>query len=417
MHHTGRISFFFVLLSLFFGITCYSQIIEKAPPSPVTVTVVKPNSVNSVVTITNIVVTGYKRTKSYIIEREIPFQKGEKLYFADLRDRLSLCKQRLMNTTLFVDVDITPIFVDTADVAVKINVKERWYLFPLPYFNIVTRNFNTWWVQEKHSLQRVNYGVKFMQNNVSGRNDNLNIWVVGGYTQQLSLRYENPAVNKKLTQGFNVGLGYSRNRELNYAIDYNKQSFYKQDDRFIIKQLYADFAYSYRPAIKTRHTLKVSYHDIGVNDSVVKLNPRFFAAPVKRVQYGDISYNLSYTNLDYNPYPLHGFAGDVTLYKRFGKNSNFWQLDGSVNHVIKVLPKSYLQLQAAGLFRLPFSQPYISNSLMGSASLYMRGLEYYVVEGSAGGVVRGTIKNQVLSFNVRNLIRAKRMTKYLFVYF
>lgn len=389
-----------------------SQIIEKAAPSPVAVTdTAAIDSFARYVTISDIIVTGNKKTRLYIISREIPFQKGDVVLNNDLVEQLSLAKQRLMNTALFVDVEIKPVRLDSESVIIDLHVKERWYLFPLPYFNIVTRNFNTWWVQEKHSLKRVNYGVKFMQNNVTGRNDHLNFWIVGGFTQQLSVRYENPSLDKNLQHGMNVGFGYSRNRELNYAIDNNKQSFYKNENDFIIERSYVDLGYTYRPAIKTRHTFRTSYAQISVSDSVLSRNPNFFSAPVNTVRYADLYYNLNYFNLDYAPYPLKGFAGEANIYKRFGKYSNYWQLGGNANYVFKVFPDSYIQLQAAGLIRFPFNQPYISNSLMGSTNLYMRGLEYYVVEGSAGGVVRGTFKNRILSFNVKNPINSKTHDK------
>lgn len=411
MLHASRIVFLLVVLTIFLRINSYSQLIEKAPPTPVTVNPVLADSLTESVTISGIAISGNKKTRPYIIQREIPFVKGEIVSSRDLKDKLSLCKQRLMNTALFVDVDIKPRIIDSSHIAVGIVVKERWYLFPLPYFQIVTRNFNTWWVQENHSFQRVNYGLKFMQNNVTGRNDNLNVWIIGGYTQQMSVRYENPSLDKKLKHGFNIGFGYSRNRELNYAIDFNRQSFYKNENEFIIKNSRADISYTYRPAIKTRHTFRVSYHDMSVSDSVILKNPRFFAAPVNRVKYADINYNLNYFNLDYNPYPLKGVAADMNLYKRFGKTTNVWEVSGTGNYIVKVLPISYLQLQAAGLIRLPFNQPYISNSLMGSTNLYMRGLEYYVVEGSAGGVARATLKNRVLSFNVRSPIKSRTHDK------
>ncbi|MDB5247058.1 MAG: hypothetical protein JWQ40_1452 [Segetibacter sp.] len=411
MLHASRIVSLLVVLTIFLRINSYSQLIEKAPPTPVTVNPVLADSLTESVTISGIAISGNKKTRPYIIQREIPFVKGEIVSSRDLKDKLSLCKQRLMNTALFVDVDIKPRIIDSSHIAVGIVVKERWYLFPLPYFQIVTRNFNTWWVQENHSFQRVNYGLKFMQNNVTGRNDNLNVWIIGGYTQQMSVRYENPSLDKKLKHGFNIGFGYSRNRELNYAIDFNRQSFYKNENEFIIKNSRADISYTYRPAIKTRHTFRVSYHDMSVSDSVILKNPRFFAAPVNRVKYADINYNLNYFNLDYNPYPLKGVAADMNLYKRFGKTTNVWEVSGTGNYIVKVLPISYLQLQAAGLIRLPFNQPYISNSLMGSTNLYMRGLEYYVVEGSAGGVARATLKNRVLSFNVRSPIKSRTHDK------
>lgn len=413
MQHSCRILFFLVVLN-FAGVASYSQLIEKASPSPVAVVTAPADSINALVVISDIIITGFKKTKLYIIQREIPFKEGEYILRTDFNSKLSLCKQQLMNTALFVDVEVKPLMVDSNHVYIKIDVKERWYLFPIPYFRIVSRNFNTWWVEEKRNLNRVEYGLKFMQNNVTGRRDNLNLWLISGFTQQFSLRYDNPNIDNKLKHGINIGFGFKRNRELNYGMDSirpNKIGFVKHDDRFIIKQSYVDLAYTYRPAIKTRHTVRVAYVNINVDDSVLKLNPRYFASSANNLRYADISYNLSYTNLDYIPYPLKGFAGEANLYKRFGRNADLWQISGRGNYNIKLSPTSFIQLQAAGLLRYPFNQPYISNSLMGSTDLYMRGLEYYVVEGVAGGVARATVKNEILSLNVRNPIKSQTHNK------
>ncbi|HEX8358022.1 MAG TPA: POTRA domain-containing protein, partial [Segetibacter sp.] len=256
----------------------YSQLIEKAPPSPVVVTTSIADSLNQNITISNIVLTGYKRTKPYIIQREIPFKEGDTISSKDLNATLTLCKQRLMNTTLFVDVTVNALRIDSSAIKVRILVKERWYFFPIPYFKIVSRNLNTWWVEEKRRLDRVEYGLKFMQKNVTGRNDNLNLWFVSGYTQQVSLRYDNPNIDKKLQNGINVGVGYKRSRELNYGMDSvlpNKLGFFKQEDRFIYNQWYVDFSYIYRPAIKTRHIVRTSYSNFSISDTVVKLNPDY----------------------------------------------------------------------------------------------------------------------------------------------
>jgi hypothetical protein len=414
MRNLGRILFLLALFFLCTWINAYSQLIEKAPASPVAVHTAPVDSFSAVVVISDIILTGFKKTKPYIIQREVPFKKGQSIASGDLTDQLKLSKQQLMNTSLFVDVDIRAVKIDSEHVFIDIHVKERWYLFPIPYFKIVSRNFNTWWVEENHSLNRVEYGLKFMQNNVSGRNDNLNLWMVGGYTQQFSLRYDNPNIDNKLKNGINVGFGFRRNRELNYGMDStrpNKIGYVKQENRFLINENYVDFAYTYRPAIRTRHTFRASYGNVVVDDSVVKLNPTYFAHYGTHSTYLDLSYNLSYTNLDYAPYPLKGFSGDAGINKRFGNGSNYWQLNSRGNYNIKISPSSYLQLQAAGVLRFPFHQPYISNSLLGSPSLYMRGLEYYVIEGVAGGVARATIKNEVLSFNLNSPLKSKTHDK------
>lgn len=413
MQNVCRLFFLSVVLN-FAGKTAHSQLIEKASPSPVTVIAPPADSLNASIVVSDIIITGFKKTKPYIIQREIPFKKGENVSRSDLPSKLSLCKQQLMNTALFVDADVKAVALDSNHIFIDIHVKERWYLFPVPYFRVVSRNFNTWWVEEKHNLNRAEYGLKFMQNNVSGRNDDLNLWLISGFTQQFSLRYNNPNIDNKLKHGINIGFGIKRNRELNYGMDSirpNKISFVKQDNRFIINQNYIDFAYTYRPAIRTRHTFRASYVNTGIDNLVLKLNPRYFASPDTRLRYIGLSYNLSYTNLDYIPYPLKGFGGSANIYKRIGRNADFWQISGTGNYNAKFAPRSFLQLQAAGLIRFPFNQPYISNNLMGSSDLYLRGLEYYVVEGVAGGVARATVKNEILSFNLNNPVNSKTYDK------
>jgi hypothetical protein len=410
MRKLGRILFSLVVFCLLARIISYSQLIEKAPISPVAVEPAPIDSVSTLVLISDIVLTGFKKTKPYIIQRELPFKKGDTIPSDELTDKLKLCKQQLMNTSLFVDVDVHVVKIDSAHIFVNVSVKERWYFFPIPYFKIVSRNFNTWWVEENHSLSRVEYGLKFMQNNVTGRNDNLNLWIVGGYTQQFSLRYDNPNIDSKLKNGINFGFGFRRNRELNYGMDSvkpNKLGFIKQEDHFLIKENYIDFAYTYRPAIKTRHTFRVAYGNTAVDDSIVKLNPTYFASEGTRSSYFDLNYYLTYNNLDYFPYPLKGFYGDIGIYKRFGNGSNFWQLSGRGNYNVKLNRTSFVQFQAAGVFRAPFNQPYVANNLLGSPNMYMRGLEYYVIEGVVGGVARATLKNQILSFNIHSPLKSK----------
>ena len=100
-----------------------------------------------------------------------------------------------------------------------VEVKERWYIFPVPYFKPVDRNLNQWLVEQKASLNRVNYGVKLLYNNVTGRNDKLKFWLIGGYTKQLSFSYDRLYIDKKMKWGMNVAFAMGKNREMNYNHD------------------------------------------------------------------------------------------------------------------------------------------------------------------------------------------------------
>jgi len=99
---------------------------------------------------------------------------------------------------LFEQVTVQSVFLDSTQVVIKINVRERWYLFPIPYFRWVDRNFNQWWNEQNRSLDRVNYGINLRQSNVTGNNDKLNAAFITGYTQQFSFRYQIPFIDKKL---------------------------------------------------------------------------------------------------------------------------------------------------------------------------------------------------------------------------
>lgn len=363
------------------------------------------------VVIGDISINGYKRTKPYIIQREIPFKTGDKILRSELPKQVELCRQQIMNTALFVDVDVSAINPASDIVLVNVTVKERWYLFPLPVFELIDRNFNTWWVEHNRSLERINYGLYFVHKNLSGRNDKLNIGAISGYTQRLSLRYENPYLDKSLKHGMNLGFAYSRNREVNYLTDSSKQRFFKNEDEFLIRQFRVDLAYTYRPAIKTRSIFRLSYNDIQIQDTVRKLNPEFFSAAATRIRFPDFTYVIQYFNVDYIPYPLKGFSGDAQFYKRFGKDNSMWQISGKGTYSKQVFSKSYVQFQASGLIRFPYKQPFYNLRLLGSSDLYMRGLEYYIIDGVAGGMARATAKQKVLDVKISSPIKSKTHNK------
>ena len=204
----------------------------------------------SPVIIADIFITGNKKTKAYIIEREIPFKIGNHMMRGDLPAKMELARQQLMNTAMFIEVDLKVDRQVEDLIFITVTVKERWYFFPLPYFKIVDRNFNQWWVENKRSLKRVNYGLKLMHNNFSGRADDLSLNLITGYSQQATFRYKQPNADRSLKYGFDIGLAYERNKELSYFTDSNKQKFYKNETRFLSKVFRTDVALIYRPKIK-----------------------------------------------------------------------------------------------------------------------------------------------------------------------
>ena len=112
---------------------------------------------NSDVTIGNIYITGNNRTREEIIRRELDFTEGDIYQKNDLLETITLVKQKLTNTRLFVTVEVIPLTISEDDIDILIRLQERWYIFPVPIFKLADRNFTEWWINQKCDFSRVNW--------------------------------------------------------------------------------------------------------------------------------------------------------------------------------------------------------------------------------------------------------------------
>ncbi|WP_298297084.1 POTRA domain-containing protein [Hydrotalea sp.] len=362
---------------------------------------------------------GNKKTKDYIILREATLKKGDRLTPEQLQQKLIESRELIYNTGLFVDDSV---YVDRlqGNIAfVHIRVKERLYFLPLPYFRLVDRNFNEWWVQQNRSLSRVNYGIKFNYNNFTGQNDNLNIWLINGYNQQVALRYNLPFFDKKLKQGINIGFAYSNQREVNYTTSLtNQQLFFKNDNNYARTFYRFDATYSYRPNQYQRHYFRVSYNNDAIADTVAALNPQFFPNGLKQVKYIDFSYIYQYFKTDYNVYPTDGWQAQGSLYKRgVDKTTNLWQVGLYSLFAKPILPKTFLVANASATIKFPYNPYFFSQALLGYGSYQMSGLEYYVADGMAGGLAHLSLNHQLFSYILKNPIKSKTHDKIPFRFY
>jgi len=298
--------------------------------------------------IKDIIITGNKKTRSYIIERELLFHRGDSVNLSELVKKFERSKELLLNTSLFHDVVISLQRFEGYHIFVAIDVKERWYIFPIPYFKPVDRNL-TEWVKQGFGIDRVNYGFKFSYYNFTGRNDRLRFWLITGYTKQIQFQYDLPYMDKALTYGARVFFNYSSNKAVNYATFDDQQQFYKDSvtDRTLSQQYTGSLEFIYRPYIKTRNTVKLGFVSQNVDSSIIKLNPDYFSKNTTSIFFPEISYKLEYFDVDYIPYPQKGFMGEVSLLKRgLNEQMNMWQLAYRGGENVKLAPKLSYSFQS-----------------------------------------------------------------------
>jgi outer membrane protein assembly factor BamA len=361
----------------------------------------QPGPANSF-TIREIAVSGNKKTKESVILRELPFQSGEIYNLSDLVKEFETARKQLLNTSLFHEVVVALKGFDGNNIDILVAVKERWYLFPVPYIKFVDRNINQWIVEQNAKLNRINYGLKILYNNVSGRNDKLNLYLINGYTKQISLSYDRPYIDKKMKWGINSGFAIGSNREVNYNTINDKQVFFKDTNNFVRTFFRAFGEATYRPAIKTRHRFGISYTIETITDTIVSLNPKYFTDGRDKISFPEFYYLMNYTDVDYNPYPLKGYIVELYLAKRgLNKEINMWLLSAKASGSWEIAKKTYFGAKLAGAVKVPFNQPYFNQRLLGYGDFFMQGYEYYVIDGVAGGYAKANLTREILNLGFR----------------
>lgn len=426
MNEFKKISCF--ILFLLAAVQGYTQK-TKSPDFIYTDTALLKGNSNKKVCIKELYVTGTKNTKEYIVHREIQFKKGDSLLISGLRKELEQARFQVYNTSLFNEVKFELAALDSVNVSIAVRVTERWYLYPVPQFKFVDRNFNEWWKTYKRSFSRVDYGIKFVHYNLSGRRDQLRIYLINGYTRNISFSYNAPYSNKALTEGFTVGGGYNQRRELPYKTTYNDSLlFYPSDpvtkakEDFVYKSWYLTAGYSIRRGLFKKHLFSISYSHLTIADSVIdkQYNPNYFNDIVNSKGILDFIYTLQYANVNNNSYPLTGKTGFISIQKRglgLTAGINMLSSEAGYNRYYAMGRNWYSSIQLNAKIKLPFDQAYINQRGLGYGESYLRGLEYYVIDGVATALAKYTLKKKIVSFEVPFALFPKLFTKIPFTMF
>lgn len=350
------------------------------------------------VIIGEITIQGNQRTKDRTIRRELLFKPGDIIIDSLLNERIEQSKNLVMNTGLFNYAEITSAKQENKKVDILITVAEAWYIYPVPVFELIDRNFNVWWVDQNRSLDRINFGIEFAHLNFTGQNDKLKLTAKYGYTRSYSLKYSLPFIDKLQTLGIITEISYAQNRELNYNSVNNKQLFYKDiDNKFIYQRFWTDLGLVYRPGHHLTHSLRARFQQNWIDGMIAsELNPDFFLDGRQLQRTFSLTYNFSYDLRDVRSYPLKGniFATEI---RKDGlgifTNRNALTLNTSYDHYW-----SLSQTWSAGLlFSSKLSiirqqQPFNEYGAFGFGKNNLYGYELYVVNGMDMALLKGFLR-------------------------
>jgi outer membrane protein assembly factor BamA len=352
---------------------------------------------NTNAVIGSITLIGNKITQDRIIFRELTFHQGDAVDTLLLEKIFKRSEENLLNTSLFNSVRITWV-MEGDRINVFIIMAERWYIFPLPIFEIAERNFNVWW--ETKDFSRAIYGAVLNWNNFRGRNEVLAVSGRFGYTQRVSFYYSIPYINRKQRGGLTFGLAYSRNHQSSVNTVNNKILYYKNENLFSKKELGGSIAYSYRPDLYHQHVIEAGYRHADVLDSVILLNNDYFSPGQTSIDYSILRYFFKTDHRDIAVYPLRGYYIDFEIVK-----NGFSFLNDDIDLAyITVHGKKFWQLSKRFFFGSGITTkytsgtnvPYYLSKGLGYGRDFLRGYEYYVMDGQDYALLKSNIKFELL---------------------
>ena len=356
-------------------------------------------------------ISGNKVTRSSVILRELSFHVGDTLPADSTLWRVfALNRERLVNMQLFNSVgfgydagtseSVKHFNMERDGLVVVIALKERWNIIPTVTVQFADRNFNTWWVKEDHDLRRAMVGLTLTDKNFRGNLEQLAVTVQAGYTQKLGISYLRPYVNRGQTNGLGFNLSVAQSRQTFFRTDSDKLQYAGiYSGPVILKQVEGGVSYVYRPAYARRHIFQLNYKDYSVSDTVLKLNSDYYKDKKSRARFAELYYRYEYNGVDNWSYSLKGEKLVTQAVVRKGFEGLEFQAFANVEAGLFRSPAKnwYYSLIFRGRLMYPQDQPYFFRGGLGTQTDYVRGYEYYVIDGSSYGLLRFDLKRQLFN--------------------
>jgi len=350
-------------------------------------------------------ITGNEQTLPFIIYREMAIEKGDTLNLSNLRQTLTVDEQGVKNTRLFTKVRITPHWINRGEARLVISVNERWYSFPKPVFDLADRNFNEWWVERNHKLSRTVYGVIFYQENLSGRNDELQVGTKLGFRENYSLFYTLPFLSSTSRIGIRAGASFGRTKKLPYTIQDNNLVYYLGDDH-LQRNMMGELEFSYRQNIFVNHVIRSTFHSQWAGEPIVSRNSAYFGNGSHVQRYFKVGYTYERDYRDLVNYAKSGHLFRASVEKLglglYEDVDHTWA-DITFQQFKPLGGNFYWASELRGHYSLPAFQNFSLERGLGYNDMLVRGYEYNVIDGQNYVLNRNGLRYELFDAELNRL--------------
>ena len=203
-------------------------------------------------------------------------------------------------------------------------------------------------------------------------------------------------------------LSATQSRQTNYTSANDKLSYTgSYNGPVVLRQIEGGVNYSFRPAYATRHKIQIAYKYAGVGDSVTKLAPKYFDDHSKKARYLELLYRLEVNRVDNWNYSLDGFKLVNNVVFRMGFEGIHYQAftNTEMGFFRDLTHEFYSSMVVRTRITYPEVMPYYFTGGLGTQTDYVRGYEYYVIDGSSYGIVRFELRRALFSWSANLPVR------------
>jgi len=156
----------------------------------------------------------------------------------------------------------------------------------------------------------------------------------------------------------------------------------------------------YRRALYHRHEVLLSYRNVRISDSLQALSPTYLLNGKNEVDYFTLVYRWANNFTDNDSYPLKGRQTNVKLTKFglgvFGNDVNVLTLRPTFKNYSQLSKKLWFQNGVELKYSWFKKLPYRLQEGLGFGETFVRGYEFYVIDGQHYALMRNNLKTTLL---------------------
>lgn len=385
------------------------------------------------VKITEVEVSGNKRTKDKIIVRELDFKQGDSLMTvmqnmvfsmaggkkrvsrtdsSEVSLRLKYSRENIINTKLFLEVDLYLEQIEDESYKLRIAVKERWYFWAFPILQLDYPNFNDW--LRDPDLSYLTMGIFSSHNNLWGLSHQASIKAYGGSSQGVALGYLIPWIGKGQKIGLLLGGGWKNASVVEYG------SYNNERQMIFDKGSLETFSFvgtlKFRPNLYNYSKVRFTAHNVNISDSLFNMTQNeeissFLPGDLQKVNYMTLYIEYLYDSRNSHTYPLKGnylkgfvekdglgIIGHDVDYFNYGVDMHFYQMLNDRWYVAEM----FKFLTSSGE-----DMPYAFKQNLTSGDDFIRGYDLFALRGDNMYYFRSNLKYNVVKPAVREPSKEK----------